>query len=162
MMSEIFGGMSSMLLVFCVEVIIVIFAMTVDLFSGIHKARIRGEARTSYGLKRTVSKFILYVGGLGIACGIDTIFHIAQLWSLIGLVLLAKIPIVSTLVAIFSCVVEFRSVWEKAGTKDKKRAAETLDLLLSMVDKQTLIKSLSESVAEAGKRKDGSDNNIMD
>ncbi|MDR2920170.1 MAG: phage holin family protein [Tannerella sp.] len=148
---NIFDGIGTMLIIFCVEVFIVIGAMIIDFASGIHKAKLSGEIRSSYGLKRTMSKFILYVGGLCIACGIDSIFFVSQLWGLIGLSLLTKIPVVSTLVAIFSCVIEFRSVWEKAEDKHRKKAGETLDLLLSMVDKQTLIKSLSESLASAGK-----------
>jgi len=150
---DVFSGIGTMLVIFCIEVFIVIGAMVVDFMSGIHKAKLNGEIRTSFGFKRTMSKFILYIGGLCIACGIDCIFYVSQLWSLIGLALLTKIPVISTLVAIFSCVIEFRSVWEKAEDKHRKKAGETLDILLSLVDKQTLIKSLSESLASAGKHK---------
>jgi len=150
---DVFNGIGTMLIIFCIEVFIVIGAMIIDFASGIHKAKLSGEIRSSYGLKRTMSKFILYVGGLCIACGIDSIFFVSQLWSLIGLSLLIKIPVVSTLVAIFSCVIEFRSVWEKAEDKQRKKAADTLDILFSLVDKQTLIKSLSETLASTGKHK---------
>ena len=151
MMTEVFDGISTMLIIFCVEVFIVIGAMSVDLASGIHKARIIGEARRSESLRRTVSKFILYVGGLCIACGIDMIFFVSQLWSLIGLGLLTKIPLISTLAAILVCVIEYMSIWEKAEDKQRRRAADTVDLLLSMVDKDTLKRSLSESASKIGK-----------
>ena len=152
---DIFDGVSTMLIIFCIEVFVVIGAMAVDLASGIHKARMLGEARRSESLKRTVSKFILYVGSLCIACGIDMIFFVSQLWSLVGLGLLTKIPLISTLAAILSCAIEYKSIWEKAEDKQRRRAADTVDLLLSMVDKDTLKRSLSESAAKVGKENKG-------
>ena len=154
-----FNGVGTMLIIFCIETIIVMMAMTADFISGIHKAKLNGEVRSSYGFKRTISKFILYIGSLCIACGIDAIFFVSQLWELVGLGLLTKIPIVCTLIAVFACVIEIRSLWEKAENKQRKNAGDTLDLLLSIAgDKPTLIKWFTESVAKAGKE-DNNDKN---
>ena len=158
MMNELFNGIGTLLILFCVEVFIVFGAMAVDLVSGVHKARVLGIARKSDGYKRTVSKFILYIGGLCIACGVDTIFFICGLWGLVGLGLLTRIPVVCTLMAIFLCAIEIKSIWEKAEDKQRKNAGDTLELLLTMIDKPTLTKKLSENIANAGKE-DNSDKN---
>ena len=44
--------------------LIVLVAMIIDLCAGLRKAKLRGEYRSSRGLKLTLSKFIMYEGGM--------------------------------------------------------------------------------------------------
>jgi hypothetical protein len=77
-------GITPMWVIVCIETLVIILAMAVDFASGYYKAKLRGEERNSLGLKRTVSKFILYVGSIMIAAGVDSIFYIcgsAGIWK---------------------------------------------------------------------------------
>ena len=62
------------------EMFIVMVAMGWDFASGYYKAKLRGEERNSYGMRRTVSKFILYAGSVCIACGIDSVCYVCRFW----------------------------------------------------------------------------------
>ena len=66
-MKTIFDGIGNMLIIALVAMIVVLLAMIVDLFSGLRKAKVRGEYRSSEALKRTFTKFITYEGGMIIA-----------------------------------------------------------------------------------------------
>ena len=133
-------GASQMWVIFIVETLIVVVAMGVDFVSGWYKARLRGEERTSIGMKRTVGKFILYVGSLLIACGIDSIAHMCGFWSLFHVPFLASVPVVTSVAAVFVCAVEIRSVWEKAEKKQRKEALKTAEALVELLGKETVKK----------------------
>jgi phage-related holin len=127
-MGEIFAplsGMKPLWTIVCVEVLIVLAAMSVDFASGFLKARLRGEERTSVGLKRTVSKFILYVGSILIASGVDSIFHMCGFWRIAHCAALHDVPAITSLVAVFVCAVEGRSIWENAERKQRGNALKT-------------------------------------
>lgn len=51
-----------MLSIIVIACSIVLIAMIIDLISGVNKAKIRGEIRSSLALKRSLSKFIPYDG----------------------------------------------------------------------------------------------------
>jgi hypothetical protein len=141
---QTFSGITSLWFFVCFEVLIVLIAMSIDLASGIHKARIRGEKCSSYGLKRSVSKFILYVGSVCIACGIDSIFFACQFWEIVHFTPLAKVPVASTIMSIFICIVEMRSVWEKAEVKQKREALDTAQAIWKLIDPDALKKIIEE------------------
>ncbi len=123
-----------MLTVVAIAMIVVLVAMTLDLVSGLYKAKIRGEIRSSWGLKRTLSKFIAYEGGMLIAAGVDLLMHLSQLVNLFGLDTISGVPVITCLVGVFLCVVEFISIREKADKKTKKEMADAADLLVKMLD----------------------------
>ena len=75
----------SMLSIIVVVCIIVILAMTIDLISGLNKAKQRGEIRSSWGLKRTLNKFIMYMGSLLIAGSIDVLLNLSHIYKLIDI-----------------------------------------------------------------------------
>lgn len=116
-----------MMSVAIVAMIIVMLAMTVDLVSGIRKAKQRGDMRTSRALRQTLSKFVSYQGGLLIASGIDILIHLCRAYALFHLNVISGVPVVTCMVAIFLCVVEWLSVREKADQKTKQNfgAVET-------------------------------------
>lgn len=147
---EIFNGILSLWAFVCFEVLIVLVSMGVDFASGFYKAKLRNETRNSYGLKRTVSKFILYIGSICIACGIDSIFFACGFWGIVHVTALMRVPVVSTIISVFICIVEMRSVWEKAEAKQRKDMADTAQLISDIIDKETIKSAVAEALKHAG------------
>jgi hypothetical protein len=150
-----FDGILNLLVFVCFEVLIVLIAMSVDFASGFYKARLRGEERDSYGLKRTVSKFILYIGSMCIAAGVDSIFFACGFWGIVHFSALLHIPVVSTIVAVFLCAVEMLSIWEKADRKRRNEAAKTAGLISELISKDTLREAIKEALLKTGDKKTG-------
>lgn len=150
-MTTILKDITPMLSVMVVAMIIVFIAMAVDLVSGINKAKANGKMRTSWGLKRTMSKFIMYEGGMLIAGGVDVLMHSSHLYDLFCLHAIKGVPVITCLVGAFLCVVEFMSVREKADVKMKKEfetTAKLLDKVLSREDLHDLLKILAKKKDE--------------
>lgn len=146
-MTDIFQGANVMLLIGLFVMLAVLMAMIVDLGAGLYKAKQRGEMRRSEALRRTLSKFISYHGGLLIAMMVDLLIHFLKLYTIIGLPMLSSVPVITILVGIFLLAVEFLSVREKADEKTKKNQAEALRLLSSLLTKEDL-KELAMKIAE--------------
>lgn len=127
-------NMLQIVVFFCV---IVLFAMCIDLASGLYKAKQRGEVRSSYGLKRTLSKFITYEGGMLIAAGVDIMILYCNMYELFRLNILVGLPVITGLVGIFLCVVEFISVREKADKKIQREMSDAAKLLSKMLENDT-------------------------
>lgn len=123
-----------MLTIVVVACVVVLFAMMLDLASGLYKAKLRGEIRSSWGLKRTLSKFIAYEGGMLIAAGVDLLMHLSRLVDLFGLDAIYGVPVVTCLVGVFLLVVEFISIREKADKKTKKELSDAADLLSKLLN----------------------------
>lgn len=144
-MGNIFIGTESMISIVVAACIVVFMAMIIDLGSGLMKAKQRHEIRSSWGLKRTLNKFIMYEGGMLIAAGVDLLIHFSHLLQLFHLDLIYGIPVITCLLGIFLLLVEFLSVREKADEKTKTeiaRAAEAASKLISADD-------LAEAIAKA-------------
>lgn len=151
---RMFDGITELLIIAVFEVFVVLFAMGWDFASGYYKARLRGEDRNSYGLRRTVSKFILYAGSMGIACGIDSICFVCKFWAFIHLPPLTLIPVVSSIIAVFILVTEVRSIWEKADAKQRRQAGKTAELLGKVINKDTLVEAFTQALVDS-KNKEG-------
>ena len=134
-------------LITAVIALIVVVAMGVDLCSGLYKASLRGEKRTSFGLQRTTLKCITYLGSILICYGIDVLVHLGKLWEAIGWQWLIGVPVFALIIGIFNCVVELFSVREKADSKADKRAIKNiLDIVkqLRQSEATELIKALQD------------------
>ena len=94
------------LIIIVIACFIVLLAMAIDLASGLAKAKVRGEIRSSWGLKRSLIKFITYEGGMLIAAGIDLLIFLCKVMALVHMEILEGIPIVTCMVGIFLLVVE--------------------------------------------------------
>ncbi len=127
-----------------VVMLLVFFAMAIDLGAGIYKAKLRGELRTSEALRRSLSKFISYEGGLMIATMADIFVQFSKFYELIGLRVLAGIPIIALAVGLFLLVVEFMSVREKADEKTKRQQKQAAALLGSLITRENLAAALQE------------------
>lgn len=108
----------------------VLVAMIIDLIAGVRKARERGHARTSYGLKRTVDKAIRYFGLMILCFLLDIIAH-----------LLTPVPYFSIIAGIYLVVTEIISWYEKADQKEKRNADILVELLKN---KDDLVKGFAE------------------
>lgn len=117
--------------------VIVFFAMMIDLASGLNKAKQRGEIRSSWGLKRTLSKFIMYEGGMMIAFGVDALLYFSKLFELFHLSVIVGVPVVTCLIGIFLLVVEFMSIREKSDKKTKKDFSEAGEALAKLIESKT-------------------------
>lgn len=144
-----FNGMYEMLIIVIFEFFVVLFAMGWDFASGYYKAKIRGEDRNSYGLRRTVSKFILYAGSICIASGIDSISFVCHFWEFVHMSPLMRIPVVTSIIAVFILVTEVRSIWEKADAKQIRQAGKTAALIGSVLSKDILKEAFTEALISA-------------
>lgn len=116
-MIEILSGAKVLTIGIAVVSVVVFIAMMVDLVAGLYKASLRGEMRRSEALKRTGYKFALYEGTIIIAACVDLLIHIAKFPLWFGWDIVYGIPLVTIVLGIFWCVVEFLSVREKADEK---------------------------------------------
>jgi uncharacterized membrane protein len=126
-----------MMMVISIVAIVVFVAMMVDLAAGLYKAHLRGDARRSEALKRTGYKFCLYQGSILIAAGIDLCIHLAKVYMWFGWSMVYGLPLVTIMLGIFWCVVEFLSVREKADEKthsDIAKAERMAKALLKIVE----------------------------
>lgn len=148
-MKEILAGTDILMLIGAVVSIVVLVAMMIDLASGWQKAKQRDEAHNSYALSRTLNKFLLYEGGVIIALGIDLMLHLAHFWSLLGIDLLASVPVVAILIGIYLCVVEWLSLREKADEKQRKHFAQVDSAAVKLLSKDELVEALAQAIVNA-------------
>lgn len=127
-----------MTIIAIMAMLIVFFAMMIDLASGLRKAKIRGELRSSQALKRSITKFITYEGSMIIALGVDMLIHMSKLAQMFGLDIVYGVPVITCLVGVFLLAVEFMSVREKADQKTKKEMSEAAALLAKMLENDNL------------------------
>lgn len=157
METPILTGMGPLLTQICIAAFIVFLAMAIDLASGLYKAKIRGEVHSSWGLKRSVQKFILYEGAILIAGGIDTLVLICHLAAVIGCDTLSGIALFTGLVAILLCIVEIWSLREKADEKTRKDIDRAGELIESIIDREQVADIVAKAFAESIKHKGKND-----
>jgi uncharacterized membrane protein len=136
-MIELLAGTKVMMIIDSIVAIIVFVAIMVDLGAGLYKASLRGDARRSEALKRTGFKFCLYHGSILIAAGIDLLIHLSRLYMWFGWNIVYGLPLITIVLGIYWCVVEFMSVREKADEKthsDMAKAEKMAKALLKIVE----------------------------
>ena len=149
-MRELCVGYGNMIAVIVIACLLVLFAMIIDLISGLSKARQRGELRSSWGLKRTLTKFITYEGGMLIAAGVDILMHMCHILELFHLDILYRTPVITCMLAIFLLIVEFISVREKADKKIRSEFQQVEELASKLVKKDD-IRELIEVILNRNK-----------
>lgn len=127
-MTEILAGAKMLMMCIALVAVVVFVAMVIDLIAGLYKASLRGEIRRSEALKRTGYKFALYEGTILIAAGVDLLIHVAKVPLWFGWNMVYGIPLVTIVLGIFWCAVEFMSVKEKADEKTHGHIKETMHL----------------------------------
>lgn len=149
---NIFAGTESMISIVVAACIVVSLAMIIDLGSGLMKAKQRHEIRSSWGLKRTLNKFIMYEGGMLIAAGVDLLIHFSHLLQLFHLDLIYGIPVITCFLGIFLLMVEFLSVREKADEKTKTEIARATEVASKLISTDDLAEAIAKAI-ELNKRK---------
>ena len=112
----------------------IVGAMIVDFVSGLRKARERGEATTSKGLKRTAAKATKYFTPYAVLMFIDIISSAV-----------VPVPVFSMLWGVYCILCEFLSVREKSWQKAELRKAErTMRIIVE--NKEDVAKMASELI----------------
>ena len=136
--TEIFRGLDIMYMLTVATMLVVLIAMGVDLVFGWRKAKIRGEAHSSYAFSRSLTKFMLYEGVLVMATCMDTLIHFA--WWQFSTDTHYQIPLITHAFGFVLCAVEVWSMREKAEKKERARADEIVKLALKIVKDEDWIK----------------------
>lgn len=132
--------------------LLVAVAIVLDLISGWRKAKERNEARTSYGLRRTVTKAVLYYA----------LMLFAFMFDCIGMFFYTE-PCVTLIAAGFLIFIEGKSIFEKAHDKDKKRMNRHFeDLSILLENRDDLAKGIAEVLRkQIGKPKKEEETDIL-
>ncbi len=149
----LFEGILPMVFKVIVLCFLIFGAMVWDFMAGIHKAKLRGEARTSYGFRRSISKFLLYYGGMFVAFGVDCACYVCDFWVVMELSFMRLIPVVAFMVAVFILVTEGKSIVEKAENKVRKEMGGTARLIGALVRKEEMVEAFTEALKNVGKGK---------
>lgn len=98
----------------------VLIMICCDLWSGIRKAKERGEFRRSSGYRRTIDKICKYYNAL-IALSVIDGMQMSGAWYLAEIegYNLPLFPFVTMLGAIGVCLIEVKSIYEKADEKER-------------------------------------------
>ena len=137
-MKVLFEGTGAMFPVATACFVFVLIAIIVDLISGIRKAKESKQEIRSKTLSRTVTKFVIYEGAVVIATMIDYMLHFSHLFVLMKLHPIVGFPVVTCLMSIFLCVIEFMSIRERAEDKERKNMNRAIQTLVEAIGKDNL------------------------
>lgn len=117
--------------VIVLEYLLVLVSVLADLWSGIRKAKIRGEARRSEALRRTVSKLGQYYNVMlsltvvdAMQMGLLCYVRFTCLWNA------PILPVFTVVGALGIAAIEVKSIYEKAGEKTQKDMAGAMSALV--------------------------------
>lgn len=151
--SYILAGLPIMYLIVVVAMCVVIGAMSMDAAFGWRKAKLRGEARTSYLFSRSITKFALYEGVMFISAGIDTLIHFV--WVQFSDDSVYCVPIASSLVAITLCIVEIWSMREKAEAKTRNNFNHAIKVVADVLQREQSVEIAKHFIDKATEGKEG-------
>jgi hypothetical protein len=154
-MMNIFFGLNILVLVLVMACILVMIAMGIDLAFGWRKAKLRGEAHSSYAFSRTFSKFLLYEGMMVISGCIDILIHLA----IYTFGYIYYVPVVACIIAIILCVTEGWSMREKADAKTRNRINNAVELLQKTCSRDQIVGMMTDALQNAEKEKKDNINN---
>lgn len=118
------GHLYKHIILIAVCITVTLIAMTIDLVTGIQKAKQRGEATTSTGLKKTATKARKYFTPFFTLCCIDILCSVV-----------CPLPAFSMLWTAYCIFCEFISVREKSWRKEEIRKAEkTMSIIIENKD----------------------------
>lgn len=123
-----------------------------DLWSGIRKAKQRGEYRSSCGLRKTIVKLTNYYNLLLVLTIVDTLITIASVkcnWDY------PIFPFITLAGVLLIAVIEIKSICEKADKKTKAKAEDALNTLIAIAknrdDLEAVLEQLKRKKNEDGK-----------
>lgn len=133
---------------------LVIIAIVADLWSGVRKAKINGVARSSYGYRRTVDKISRYYNVL-LALTVVDVMQMSSIWYLDKYYhydRLPMFPFITLVGAIGLCVIEIKSIYEKA--EDKVRIENVTALAGKIITNKDDISEIVKAVVTYMKEPD--------
>jgi len=133
-----YNGLKTMALLVGVAAIAVVIAIMLDLASGLRKATLMGEVRTSYAYERTTTKLMQNGSVVIIMAMIDVFLFFGHLWDIIGLGVLSSVPVVTFIASAWMCFVQAVSIREKAEDKAERKSADTLKQLAEVLTTEQL------------------------
>lgn len=135
----------AMLLMLCGLACVGVFAaIFVDLASGYKKAKFVGEPIDSDKLKRTSLKLLLNGGLCVIASIVDLLLHFGHLWTVLHLDVLRGVPVVTFIVAVWLCAVQWVSVKEKAEDKAERKTAQLAKQVMQTITQEQVAALISK------------------
>ena len=141
------------------EYILVLFAIAADLWSGLRKARQRGEARTSYGLRKTVDKLSKYYNFMFAFTIMDTMQMLAA-WYLTTIYsfTIPLFPAITLIGSLSLGAIELKSIYEKSDAKTRKDANDVLilakEIAASRHDPEIIAQKVAEYLSTDSKNQD--------
>lgn len=116
----------------------VFFMILADLWSGVRKARRRGEVRSSFGYKKTIDKIARYYNAM-IALTVIDMMQISGIWYLTHYYgwSVPIFPLVTLIGAIGISLVELKSIYEKADEKVRGDYKEVAALAVEIAKHKT-------------------------
>lgn len=139
-----FHGATDMIRITVVAITLVMLAAIIDLGFGLTKAGIRKEFRSSWGLKRTALKVLLYTGVLLVLGFVDALIHMSRMYTIFGWNEMLGIPILVIGMGIFLLVVEVRSMFESADQKTKTEINRGAEMLKEMAEYRQSIEKITQ------------------
>ena len=146
--TKMLSGTNTLIFGMAVVMVVVFLAMCIDLAAGLYKASLRGEVRRSEVLKRTGYKVAVYEGTIFIASFVDLMIHIAKLPLWFGWNIVYGIPIVTILLGIYWCAVEFLSVREKADAKTHSNMSKIEKIASQVLTREEWVSILAEAMRQ--------------
>ena len=146
-MNGILHGLPLLATILLVAMLAVLVAMGSDLCFGWRKAKMRGEARTSYAFSRSFSKFLLYMGMMIVSGCIDMLIHFVMYMFNVYY----YVPVVAIGIAIVLCVTEIWSMKEKADEKTRNSIKNAIDLVQKTLTHDQIVAVLAEAMRQANK-----------
>ena len=146
-LNGILHGLPLLATILLVAMLAVLVAMGSDLCSGWRKAKMRGEARTSYAFSRSFSKFLLYMGMMIVSGCIDMLIHFVMYMFKVYY----YVPVVAIAIAIVLCVTEIWSMKEKADEKTRNSIKNAIDLVQKTLTHDQIVAVLAEAMRQANK-----------
>ena len=125
----------------------VLLSILADLWSGVRKAKKNGVARSSYGFKRTIDKIARYYNVMLALTVIDAM-QMCALWYLEKYYYYTWpiFPFITLLGAIGVCLVEIKSIYEKA--EDKARLENVAHMAGKIITNRDDLSEIVKAVIE--------------
>lgn len=102
----------------------VVVLVGLDLWSGVRKAKERGEARMSFGYRKTLDKLVRYFNLIFVVGVVDVIVLLSPVYE--AFKLLPPFPYLTLIGTIVVGLIEFKSIREKAEEKSGFKSASIL------------------------------------
>lgn len=134
MVERLLNGFALQVSLLAIIYVLILVVIALDLWSGVRKAKQRGEYRSSYGYRKTVQKVANYFNAIFVLTIIDFVQMLA-VWQLNEQTnySLPLMPFLTFLGAIFIGFIEFKSIYEAYDKKEQARIEEVAKLVQGLI-----------------------------